>query len=290
MMEELRRAGCRARGRLVRGKPLLANTRPRVAIQLFPRARRHLRGEIGIGEKARDRVSHGPRVLGGHDHACLALAKHRADIAGRCRDNRKTACERFENRDRLVVDDGGIQKDVRRVVDGRERGGIHAAEKADAVAGAPAQLALLAARAGDGQRRLREPCLQKGEGRENDSDPIVRLEVADREERRRERRSRSKTEERCVDDIGDDARGITVPREHALQPRRGNDDLIHHPQERRYGAAPAGEMIRRFAAVVVDEDRLAEKLRRQDCRDRSQQKRPVRCGEDMDDVRVPEAV
>ena len=72
--------------------------------------------------------------------------------------------------------------------------------------------------------------------------------------------------------------------EDAAEILRRDDDHVGHPEKRMDESAPSREMVVGLAAVVVQDHALAEAARGQDRRNRAEQERPVRRGEDVDHV------
>ena len=87
-----------------------------------------------------------------------------------------------------------------------------------------------------------------------------------------------------VDDVRDDLGVDAEAGEDVLEEAR-RDGVPLDPAQRRARDRRAPQMIGRLAAAVVHDDRLAEQLGDQDRRQRREQEREVRRGEDVDDVR-----
>ena len=266
-----------------------SRTRSHVNASTSERAASHPQGAVRILEHDGQRLGHGGRILRRHDQPGLAVADQRGDVARRGRDDRQTRGEGLEHRQRLVVDDRGVHEDVGGLVDARHLGGLDAPHEADPVLaelGRSPQSRPLAPVSGDRQGRRRESVSHQRERFERGVDPVVGLEISRREEARVRRHPIAVAESRGVHDVRHDARRVAVSGEHRAQVLRRHDDLVRERQPRMDQGAPALEVILGFAAVVVEQDPLAEKPRRQERRRHREQERPVGCREHVHDVGV----
>ena len=89
--------------------------RPRIPFDRTPGPARHAPGALRLVEERRDRLGQSHRVGGRDEQASLTVANQVGDVAGCGRHDRQAGRERFEDRNGLIVDDGGIDEDVDRL-------------------------------------------------------------------------------------------------------------------------------------------------------------------------------
>ena len=119
-------------------------------------------------------------------------------------------------------------------------------------------------------------------------DTVMALQIPDRQQPRTQRHSLAIVKLRTVDKVRNDARAIAVQCEDISQIGGGDDDFVDQSQKRRDRSTPPCEMVGGLAAVVMQDDRLTQELRREDRGNRRQQEGPVRRGKDVDDIAQPE--
>src|SRR6202035_1947391 len=88
----------------VKSRPLLADVRPGVPLQLFPRVSGNSHGQARFFHEASYRIGHAKRIFSVEEKTRFTMTKHCCDISRRSGNHRQPASECFENRDRLVVD------------------------------------------------------------------------------------------------------------------------------------------------------------------------------------------
>ena len=98
--------------RSVHGGPALADLRPGIGRDGLPRPARQADRAIGIVEQRGDGARHGGGIPLRHEDARVAVPEHLGDRARRRGHDGQPRGERLEHRDRLIVDERGVDEDV----------------------------------------------------------------------------------------------------------------------------------------------------------------------------------
>ncbi len=118
---------------------------------------------------------------------------------------------------------------------------------------------------------------------------VMGLEVSGGEQPRAQDSPLPIVEPGRINDVADDAGLVAILGENGTQEFRRHDDFVHQAQPRVDKRPPPRQVIGSFTAVVMQHDPLPEASREENRRQRGEDKRPVRCGEDMYKVRTPKA-
>ena len=116
----------------------------------------------------------------------------------------------------------------------------------------------------DRQGRRGKDRLNHGKCQQRVFDPVVRLEVSHRQKLRQERETLPIPKLAGINDVVDDLRLVSMPGEDVPQEDRGHDDFVDHLQPGMHKRSPIGQMIVGFAAVIVQQNRLAPSSSRDD--------------------------
>src|SRR5581483_8803903 len=139
------------------------------------------------------------------------------------------------------------------------------------------------AAADERQSRLGPTVLHEPEHADRARDVVEVIEIPRRYEVWPQRGAFAIAKSIQIDDVRDDARG-DAERSKDIDEKTRRDDVLVDAAEGPARDGRALEMIGRLAAAVIEHDRLAERPRDQNRRQRREQKRRIRCREHVDDI------